>query len=123
MSAIQRLAFRLVVSAIPLLSGTAIAGDTQLQRTPIGIGAKVGFGSLTYHSTCVWFRVLFISGDFFEGFKEHKTVNGLEFRRRKEKTVYFPDQLLVELEAFSREVRPGDNATGLCSWASGESLF
>jgi hypothetical protein len=67
--------------------------------------------------------VLFISGDFFEGFKEHKTVNGLEFRRRKEKTVYFPDQLLVELEAFSREVRPGDNATGLCSWASGESLF
>ena len=68
-----------LIGAMLLLSITAKAGDTQLRKTPFGTGAEVGFGLIKYHNTCVWFRVLFVSGDFFRDLREHKTPNGIEF--------------------------------------------
>jgi hypothetical protein len=109
-----------LIGAIYLLSAAARAGDTQSKKTPFGTGAEVGFGLVKYHNTCVWFRVLFISGDFFKELHQHKTLNGIEFRKRKEKTIYvnFPDQLLVDLEATpwkcgTAEMTPPDYASGL----------
>src|SRR5258707_10761083 len=72
------LLIRFLIDAICLLSAAARAGDTQLKKTPFGTGAEVGFGLVKYHNTCVWFRVLFISGDFFKELQQHKTPNGME---------------------------------------------
>src|SRR5437764_328666 len=129
----RKAAGRFLVAAICVLSVTARAGDTQFKETPLGTGARVGFGSVKYHNTCIWFRVLFISGEFFKDFQEHKTANGIEFRGKKRKTIYvnFPDELLVELEGFPRkctpEITPPDYASGLMenpsfqvAWKKGE---
>jgi hypothetical protein len=119
MSSLERLVGRFLLAAISVLAGAAKDGDTQFQQTPMGMGAKVGFDSLRYHNTCVWFRVVFISGEFFKDLQEHKTANGIEFRKKKQKTMYvsFPDQLLVDVEAFPRkctvEMTPPDYAAGL----------
>src|SRR5258708_29129117 len=117
---------RFLIDAICLLSAAARAGDTQLKKTPFGTGAEVGFGLVKYHNTCVWFRVLFISGDFFKELQQHKTPKGTEFRKKKEKTIFvnFPDQLLVDLEAFphkcTAEMTPPDYAAGLMAGPSFE---
>jgi hypothetical protein len=127
---------RFLIGAICLLSAAARAGDTQPKKTPFGTGAEAGFGLVKYHNTCVWFRVLFISGDFFKELQQHKTPNGIEFRRKKEKTIYvnFPDQLLVDLEATPRkcgteEMTPPDYASGLMeapsfevAWKRGDEI-
>jgi hypothetical protein len=120
------LLLRFLISAICLLSAAARAGDTQLKKTPFGTGAEVGFGLVKYHNTCIWFRVLFISGDFFKELQQHKTRNGMEFRKKKEKTIYvnFPDQLLVDVEAHplkcTVEMTPPDYAAGLMAGPSFE---
>jgi hypothetical protein len=127
------------VIAICLRSNAAGAGDTQFKKTPFGTGAEVGFGIVTYHNTCVWFWVFFALEDFFKDLHQHKTPNGVEFRKKKEKTektkktidVNFPDQLprtncpgptapdqlLVDVEAYpqkcSAEMTPPDYAAGL----------
>src|SRR5258708_33559611 len=117
---------RLLIGAICFLSAEARAGDTQLKKTPFGTGAEVGFGLVKYLNTCVWFRVLFISGDFFKELQQHKTPKGTEFRKKKEKTIFvtFPDQLLVDLEAFphkcTAEMTPPDYAAGLMAGPSFE---
>jgi hypothetical protein len=91
----------------------------QFRKTPFGTGAEAGFGLVEYHKTCVSFRVLFISGDFFKDLQEHRTPKGIEFRKRRQKTIYvnFPDQLVVDLEAFphkcTAEMIPPDYAAGL----------
>jgi hypothetical protein len=109
----------LLISAIFLTPIAARAGDTQLKKTPFGLGAEVGFGLVKYHNTCVWFRVVFISDDLFRDFQAHKTANGIEFRRKRDKTalVKFPDPLLVDVEAFPHkctpELTPPDYASGL----------
>jgi hypothetical protein len=77
--------------------------------------------------------VLFISGEFFKDFQEHKTTNGIDFRKKKSKTIYvnFPDELLVQVEGFPRkctpEITPPDYASGLMenpsfelAWKKGE---
>jgi len=108
---------RCLIGAISLLSITARAGDTQIKKTPFGTGAEVGFGLVQYHKTCVWFRVVFISGDFFKDVQEHKTRNGIEFRKKKKIYATFPDQLVVDVEAFphkcTAEITPPDYAAGL----------
>ena len=102
-----------------LVSTAALRADPQFKKTPFGTGAEVGFGLVKYHNTCVWFRVLFISSDFFEGLRTHRTPNGVQFRKKKDKATYlsFPDQLLVDLEAFphkcTAEMTPLDYAAGL----------
>jgi len=124
---------RLLIGAMCLLSASARAGDTQLKKTPFGTGAEVGFGPVKYHNTCIAFRVVFISGDFFKELQQHKAHNGIEFRKKKEKTLYvnFPDQLLVDLEASpfkcTGEMTPPDYASGLLaepafelSWKRGD---
>jgi hypothetical protein len=102
---------------IALLSITTRAADTQIKKTPFGTGPVVGFGLVTYHKTCVWFHVVFISGDFFKDVREHKTPNGIEFRQKKKIYANFPDQLVVDLEAFplkcTAEITPPDYAAGL----------
>jgi hypothetical protein len=121
-----RLLIRFLFSAICLFSTVAGAGDTRSKKTPFGTGAEVGFGLLKYHNACVWFRVLFIADDFFKDLQPHKTPNGIEFRKKKEKTIYtdFPDQMLVDLEAFpnkcTAEMTPPDYAAGLMEQASFE---
>jgi hypothetical protein len=121
-----RLLIRFSIGAICLFSTVSRAGDTQSKNTPFGTGAEVGFGLLKYHNTCVWFRVLFISDDFFKDLQAHKTPNGIEFRKKKDKTIYtnFPDQLLVDLEAFpnkcTAEMTPPDYASGLMEQPSFE---
>ena len=115
---------RFLIIAICLLPTAVRAGNTQFRKTPFGAGAEVGFGLVKYRDTCVWFRVLFVSGDFFRDLRGHKTPNGIEFRRRKEKTssISFPDPLLVDVEAFphkcSAEMTPPDYAAGLMEKAS-----
>ena len=109
----------ILIGAISLSPNAARAGDTQFEKTPYGMGAEVVFGLVKYHNACVWLRVLFISGDFFKDLQEHKTRVGIEFRRKKDKTVYvnFPDHLLVDLEASPHkcagEITPPDYAAGL----------
>ena len=128
-----RLFIPFLIGVISLLPNTARAGDTQIKKTPSGMGAEVGFGLVKYHNTCVFLRVLFISGDFFKDVREHKTPSGIEFRKKKDKTVYvnFPDRLLVDLEAFPHkcagEMTPPDYAAGLMekpsfelTWKKGE---
>jgi hypothetical protein len=108
---------RCLIGAIFLLSITARAGNTQIKKTPFGTGAEVGLGLVKYHHTCIWFRVVFISGDFFKDVHEHKTPNGIEFRKKKKTYANFPDQLVVDLEAFplkcTAEITPPDYAAGL----------
>jgi hypothetical protein len=110
---------RCLIGAVFLFSITARAGDTQIKKTSFGTGAEVGFGLVQYRKTCVWFRVIFISDDFFKDVQGHKTPNGIEFRKKKEKKTYanFPDQLVVDLEAFplkcTAEMTPPDYAAGL----------
>ena len=90
---------RFLAASICLLPLAAGAGDIQHEKTPYGTGSVVGFGIVKYDKTCVWFRVLFISGDFFTKLRPHKTPKGIEFK--KEKTIYvnFPEQLVVDVEA------------------------
>jgi hypothetical protein len=120
------LLLRSLIGAVMLLSAALRAGDTQFKKTPFGTGAEVGFGLVKYHNTCVWFRVFFISGDFFKGLQTHKTHNAIEFRKKKEKTMYanFPDQLLVDVEAHplkcTAEMTPPDYAAGLMEGPSFE---
>jgi hypothetical protein len=108
-----------LIGAICLLPIPASAADTQVKKTPFGTGAEVGFGLVKYRKTCIWFRVVFISGDFFKDLQEHKTHNGIEFRKRKGKMKYvsFPEQLVVDLEAIPQkcnwEIPPLDYAAGL----------
>jgi hypothetical protein len=115
-----------LIGAICLLSSAARAGDTQFKKTPFGTGAEVGFGLVRYHNTCVWFRVFFISGDFFKELQPLRTHNGIEFRKRKKKMMYanFPDQLLVDVEAHplkcAAEMTPPDYAAGLMEGPSFE---
>ena len=108
---------------ISLLSVTATAGDTRIKTTPFGTGAIVGSGLVKYRNACIWFRVVFISGDFFKDLQEHKTRDGIEFREKKSKTVYatFPNPLIVDLEATPWEcntaattsLTPPDYASGV----------
>ena len=131
-----RFSVRTLIGAVCLLSTAASAGEPQLKKTPWGTGAEVGFGFVKYHKTCVWFRVIFISSNFFEDLRDHKTPNGIEFRKKKTKTTYtsFPDQLVVDVEAVPRkcatettEMTPPDYAAGLMespsfevAWKAGE---
>jgi hypothetical protein len=109
----------LVIGAVFLLSTAAIAGGPQIKKTSLGTGAKVGFGEIKYHHTCVWFRVLFISGDFFKDLQGQETPNGIKFRNKKNKTTYtsFPDPLIVAVEAIPLKCNPlempPDYASGL----------
>lgn len=112
----------ILIGVICLLPTAATAGEPQIKKkeTPFGVGAEVGSALVTYHRTCVFFRVLFISGDFFKDLQEHKTPNGIEFRKKKNKTRYtsFPDPLIVDLEAIpwkcsTAEMTPPDYASGL----------
>jgi hypothetical protein len=109
----------LVIGTVCLLSAPAAAGGPQIEKTLFGTGAKVGFGLLKYHHTCIWFRVLFISGDFFKELREQETPNGIEFRKKKSRSTYtsFPDPLIVDVEAIpwkcSTEETPPDYASGL----------
>jgi hypothetical protein len=109
-----------LLGLVCLLSPTAAAGGPQIKKTSFGIGAEVGSGFVTYYKTCVVFRVLFISGDFFKDLQEHKTPNGIEFRKKKSKATYvtFPGQLIVDVEASpwecgTLEMTPPDYASGL----------
>lgn len=117
---------RFLIGATCLLSSAARAGDTQFRKTPFGTGIEVGFGFGEYHNTCVWFRVFFISGAFFKELQPHRTHNGIEFRKKGEKTMYanFPDQLLVDVEAHplkcTAEMTPPDYAAGLMEGPSFE---
>jgi len=120
MSLRVRYPVRFLIVAVCLLSTAATAGEPQIKKTPFGIGAEVGSGLIKYHETCVFFRVLFISGDFFGDLQEHKTPNGIEFRKKKNKATYtsFPEPLIVDLEASPwkcgrTEMTPPDYASGL----------
>ena len=115
------------IGAVCLLPAAATTGEPQIEKTPFGMGADVGSGLVKYHKTCVLFRVLFISGDFFKGLEEHKTPNGMEFRKKKSKATYasFPDSLIVDLEAIpwkcsAAEMTPPDYASGLMEGPSFE---
>jgi len=99
MSLRVRFSVPFLIGAVCLLSTAATAGEPQIKKTPFGIGAEVGSGLIKYHKTCVLFRMLFISGDFFKDLQEHKTPNGIEFRKRKTAYASFPDPLIVNLEA------------------------
>ena len=109
-----------LIGAICFLASGAAAGELQIKKTALGMGAEVGSGLIEYHKTCVLFRVLFISGDFFKDLQERKTSNGIEFRKKKSKATYasFPDQLIVDVEATpwkcgTTEMTPPDYASGL----------
>lgn len=119
-----------VVFALFVFSGnaaTAAKSGHAVKQTEFGTAIKTGFGLVQYHNTCVTFQVFFISGDFFNGLRQHKTPNGTEFRKRKENTTYrnFPGQLVVDVEAFpfkckanATEIIPPDYAAGLMTGAS-----
>jgi hypothetical protein len=106
-----------LIGVISLLSITAKAGDTRIKKTAFGTGAVAGFGLVKYHNTVVWFRVVFISGDFFKDIRQQKTPKGIEFRKKKKLYASFPDQLVVDLEALPRkwnsQIIPPDYAAGL----------
>jgi len=118
MSLRLRFSVHFLIGAVCLLSTAAAAGEPQIKKTPFGIGAEVGSGLIEYHKTCVLFRVLFISGDFFKDLQEHKTPNGIEFRKKKATYASFPDPLIVDVEAIpwkcsTAEATPPDYASGL----------
>ncbi len=104
----------------------ANAGHT-IKQTEFGAGVKTGFGLVQYRDTCVTFQVFFVSGDFFNGLRQHKTPHGTEFRKKEGNTTFrsFPRQLVVDVEAFpfkckanATEITPPDYATGLMAEAS-----
>ena len=102
MSLRVRFPARFVIAAMCLLSTAATAGGSQIEKTPFGTGARVGSGLMKYHHACVWFRVPFISGDFFKDLQGQETPNGMVFRKKKSKAAYasFPDPLFVDLQAI-----------------------
>jgi len=102
MSLRVRFPVRFVIGAMCLLPIAATAGGPQIEKTPFGTGAKVGFGLVKYHHACVVFQVFFISGDFFKDLQEQATPNGIEFRKKKSKATYtsFPDPLIVDVQAI-----------------------
>ena len=56
--------------------------------------------------------MLFISDDFFKDLQAHKTPNGIEFRKKKDKTIYtnFPDQLPSGFGSVSEQVYSRDDS-------------
>jgi hypothetical protein len=117
-----------LVAAVSLLPSAAkAAGEPQIKKTPFGIGADVGSGLVKFHKACFFFRVLFISDDFFKDLQEHETPNGIEFRKRKNKLTpaSFPVPLIVDVEAIpwkcsTAEMTPPDYASGLMEGPSFE---
>jgi len=119
----------LVFAVLAFSDNPAIAANAghAIKQTEFGAGVKTGFGLVQYHDTCVMFQVFFISGDFFNGLRQHKTPDGTEFRKKKENTTYrsFPGQLVVDVEASpykckanATEIIPPDYAAGLMAGAS-----
>jgi hypothetical protein len=134
MSLRVRFTLRFLIGAVCLLSTAAMAGEPQTKKTPFGTGTEVGSGLIKYHRTCVFFRVLFISSDFFKDWQGHKTLSGIEFRKKKNKATYasFPDSLIVDVEATpwkcgTTEMTPPEYVSGLMeapsfevSWKNGD---
>ncbi|MBI3474131.1 MAG: hypothetical protein HY010_00225 [Acidobacteria bacterium] len=95
------------------------------KQTEFGTGVRAGFGVIQYHNTCIHVQAFFISGDFFDGLQVEKTPQGAEFKKRKVTYRNFPDQLVVDVEAFAwkcteraDQITPPDYAAGLMEKAS-----
>jgi hypothetical protein len=115
----------IAVFVVALCAGTAGAKHADQKKTTFGTETRTGFGYVQYHNTCVTFEVWFVSGNFFDGLRQSKTANGVEFSDRN-KVIYrtFPDELTVDVEAIPlrcplqpTEVTPPDYAAGLMSGA------
>ena len=94
--------FRVMLSLLFVISqqGTSWATDArQQQKMDFGTGVEVGVGLVKYHHTCIWFRIFFISHDFFAGLKEIKTPAGPTFEKQGIRYDKFPEHLIVDVQA------------------------
>jgi hypothetical protein len=102
-----------------LLSQTSVASKEQiLKQTEFGTGVKVGNYLTQYHDTCVWFRVFFVSSEFFVGLKKGKSA----FEKDHTKFTSFPEPLTIDVEALvtkcNGKLIPPDYGSGLMEQTS-----
>jgi len=91
----------LIVFCIVFCCSTAFGRlNTKIEKkTRFGTGVAVGAGLHQFHTTCIFYEVFFISGQFFKGIHEKQTSSGAEFTKGKTRYETFPERLVVDVQA------------------------
>ena len=90
---------RFVLMGVAVLASATATTKKAEKRTPYGTGVQAGFQMVAYHDNCIFFRVFFVSDDFFAGLKQFDTPTGKQFTKKKQIYRAFPDTIIVDIEA------------------------
>jgi hypothetical protein len=76
------------------------AAEQVTKQTEFGLGREAGSGlEELSDGSCIFFRVFFISDNFFSDMKRSDTAAGLEFKKAGKPVKFFPSHLIVDVEA------------------------
>jgi hypothetical protein len=89
----------LVLTSCALLVSESKAKETTIKKTEFGTGVQTGVYLTTYHDSCIYFRLFFVSENFFSNLKAKDTPTGKVFKKGPDEYRTFPDKLILDVEA------------------------
>lgn len=89
----------LLLASCTILVSSTEARETTIKRTEFGAGVRTGVYLTKYHDSCIYFRLFFVSDNFFSKLKAKDTPTGKVFKKGADEYRTFPDKFILDVEA------------------------